>query len=61
MTYTGKLMEKQLPKSIGEYKEFFTVIPKYLSQFGGVEFAIEKYENSTRVAEGAKLRKTSTK
>jgi hypothetical protein len=54
LTYTGKLMEKQPPQSIGEYKGTFVVIQKYLSQFGSVEFAVEKDEYSTRMAEEAK-------
>lgn len=61
LTYTGKLMQKQPPQSIGEYKGTFIVIPKYLSQFGRVEFAIEKDDYSTRMAEAAQSHKTSSK
>ncbi len=61
LTYTGKIMEKIPPQSIGEYKGTFIVIPKYLSQFGRVEFAIEKDGYSTRMAEAAKSRKTQVK
>ena len=61
LTYTGKLMRKQPPQSIGEYKGTFVVIPEYLSQFGNVEFAIEKDEYSTRMAERAKLRKNTSR
>ena len=61
LTYTGKLMQKQPPQSIMEYKGTFIVLPKYLPQFGRVEFAIEKDEYSTRMAEMAKSQKETSK